>query len=102
MILDLKEKKLFYIKTIKKEWVLSNQDIELLEILKDGNFHTAQELVEKCNRTSDIAIITNLSRLRKRGIKIKVKYGVGYKLENTLNILGEIWKTKVIEVQEYS
>lgn len=93
MILDLKEKKLFYIKTIKKEWALSNQDIELLEILKDGNFHTAQELVEKCNRTSDIAIITNLSRLRKRGIKIKAKYGVGYKLENTLNILGEIWKT---------
>ena len=90
MILDLKEKKLFYIKTIKKEWALSNQDIELLEILKDGNFHTAQELVEKCNRTSDIAIITNLSRLRKRDIKIKAKYGVGYKLENTLNILGEI------------
>lgn len=97
MILDLKERKLFYIQTIQREWNLSNQDIAILEILKDGNVHPIKEIVERCNGISDKAIITNLSRLRRRGIKIKVIYGFGYKLESTLNILGEIWKTIIMK-----
>lgn len=86
MIYDKKNKTLFRAYMVKEEYELVGAEIRILELLLDYNIHSTDEIMDKCNVMSTSAVITQISRMRHKGLDIQARYGRGYKLMN--NIIG--------------
>ena len=84
MIYDKKHGKVFYGYFVKHEYELTKNERKILNLLMDHNVYTADEIATKCDILSPGAVITQISKLRNKGIEIYSLYGRGYRLKTNI------------------